>query len=153
MKTIGVGVIGCGKAAQALHLPSLSQLPGKFRLDLVCDASAAVARRVAERWAVGHWTNDMAELLARRGVEAVLVANPNRFHASTAASALAAGKHVLLEKPAAMSTADSTSSSPRSARRPASCRSDTCAGSRRGFVLRRRGSPTSARSGSFGCMT
>jgi predicted dehydrogenase len=103
---IGVGVIGCGKATQALHLPSLRQLPAKFRIVSVCDASASVAEQVAESWAIGHWTTEADELLARRDVEAVLVANPNRFHAATAQAALAKGKHVLLEKPAAMSLAE-----------------------------------------------
>ncbi len=106
MATIGVGIIGCGKATQALHLPSLAQLNDKLRVATVCDVSAAVARGVAERWAVVHWTTDLGELLARPEVDAVLVANPNRFHARTATAALAAGKHVLLEKPAAMSLAE-----------------------------------------------
>jgi predicted dehydrogenase len=104
--TVGLGIIGCGKATQTLHLPSLRQLPAAFRLVSVCDASASVARQVAASAGATHWTTDAAELLARGDVEAVLVANPNRFHAATAASALAAGKHVLLEKPAAMSPAE-----------------------------------------------
>lgn len=103
---IGIGIIGCGKATQALHLPSLRQLAGKFRIVSVCDASASVARRVAESWAIGHWTTDTAELLSRSDVDAVLVANPNQFHARTTALALTAGKHVLLEKPAAMSVVE-----------------------------------------------
>lgn len=106
MTRIGVGIIGCGKATQALHLPSLRQLPSEFRIASICDTSASVARQVAESWSVGHSTTDAAELLSRSDVEAVLIANPNRFHASTAASALSAGKHVLLEKPAAMSIAE-----------------------------------------------
>jgi len=104
--TVGIGIIGCGKATQALHLPSLRQLPGKFRIVSLCDASASIARRVAESWAVGHWTIDTAELLSRPDIEAVLVANPNQFHARTATLALATDKHVLLEKPAAMSIAE-----------------------------------------------
>src|SRR5579883_2050614 len=103
---VGIGIIGCGKATQALHLPSLAQRWGKLRVVSVCDASANVARHVAERWAVPHWTSDPAELLSRPEVDAVLVANPNRFHAATATAALEAGKHVLIEKPAAMSIAD-----------------------------------------------
>ena len=106
MTTVGIGIIGCGKATQALHLPSLRQLPDKFRIVSLCDASASVARQVAESWAVGSWTIDPAELLSRPDIEAVLVANPNRYHARTATLALAAGKSVLLEKPAAMSVAE-----------------------------------------------
>lgn len=106
MAEIGIGIIGCGKATQALHLPSLQQLSGRLRIVAVCDASATVAEAVAVRCGAAHWTTDPATLLAKADVEAVLVANPNRFHFATAAAALAGGKHVLLEKPAAMSLAD-----------------------------------------------
>lgn len=106
MAAIGIGIIGCGKATQTLHLPSLQQLSGRLRLAAVCDASAAVAQAVAARWGARRWTTDPAALLAGADVEAVLVANPNRFHVATATAALAAGKHVLAEKPAAMSLAD-----------------------------------------------
>ena len=106
MAAIGIGIIGCGKATQTLHLPSLQQLSGRLRLVVVCDASAAVARDVAARWGAARWTTDPAALLASGDIDAVLVANPNRFHVATAAAALASGKHVLLEKPAAMSLAD-----------------------------------------------
>jgi predicted dehydrogenase len=54
--SIGLGIIGCGKAAQALHLRALAQLADRFRIVSVCDASGAVALHVAERWAVAHWT-------------------------------------------------------------------------------------------------
>jgi predicted dehydrogenase len=101
--SVGIGIIGCGKATQALHLPSLKQLPGEFRIAAVCDASAHVARGVAERWAVAHWATEVTQLLSRPDVDAVLVSNPNRFHVPTAIAALKSGKHVLIEKPAAMS--------------------------------------------------
>jgi len=101
--SLGIGIIGCGKATQALHLPSLMQLPGEFRIAAVCDASAHIARGVAERWAVAHWTTEVSQLLSRPDVDAVLVSNPNRFHVATAIAALRSGKHVLIEKPAAMS--------------------------------------------------
>ena len=106
MADVGIGIIGCGKATQALHLPSLQQLAGRLRIVAVCDASAAVARAVAARCAATRWTTDPAALMAGADIDAVLVCNPNRFHVATAAAALASGKHVLLEKPAAMSLAD-----------------------------------------------
>lgn len=106
MAGIGIGIIGCGKATQALHLPSLQQLSGRLRILAVCDASAAVAREVAARWGASRWTTDPGALLAGADIDAVLVANPNRFHVATTTAALASGKHVLLEKPAAMSLAD-----------------------------------------------
>ena len=106
MAGIGIGIIGCGKATQTLHLPSLQQLSGRLRIVAVCDASTTVAREVAARWGADRWTTDPAALLAGADIDAVLICNPNRFHVATATAALAGGKHVLVEKPAAMSLAD-----------------------------------------------
>lgn len=106
MPAVGIGIIGCGKASQALHLPALMQIPGQARVIALCDTSAAVARTVAARHGIPRWTTDLATLLAEPQVDAVLVCNPNRFHVASAIQALAAAKHVLLEKPAAMSLSD-----------------------------------------------
>ena len=39
MSTMRVGIVGCGEAAQILHLPSLYQLADKFEVTALCDAS------------------------------------------------------------------------------------------------------------------
>ncbi len=106
MTQIGIGIIGCGKATQALHLPSLQQLSARLRIHAICDTSAVVAQEMALRCGGAYWTTDPAAVLADGRVDAVLVSNPNRFHVSTSKAALASGKHVLLEKPAAMSLAE-----------------------------------------------
>ena len=106
MPTIGIGIIGCGKASQALHLHALMQIPGQARVVALCDPSATVASAVAARHGIPRWTTDQAALLADPRIDAVLVCNPNQFHIASATQALAAGKHVLVEKPAAMSLPD-----------------------------------------------
>jgi predicted dehydrogenase len=93
-----LAIIGCGRIAQVAHLPAVakSQL---VELDAVSDPSETLVRGVSERYGVPGY-RDTGELLGR-DADAVLIAAPDRFHLELATAALRAGKHVLLEKPAA----------------------------------------------------
>ena len=97
-----VGIVGCGEATQILHLPSLAQLFEQFAVTAVCDVSEQVLQAVGDQWRVAHRFADYRELVARDDVDAVLVANPDAYHAEVALAAIAAGKHVLIEKPMCM---------------------------------------------------
>jgi len=99
MNTIRVGIVGCGEVTQAIHLPTLAFLRHRFTVTALCDAAPAVVAAVARRWGVPAAGTDPEQLIARGDVDAVLVANPNAFHAETTLAAVAAGKHVLVEKP------------------------------------------------------
>jgi predicted dehydrogenase len=96
---VQIGIIGAGRIAQAAHLPALAKADGA-ELVAICDPSPLLAKGVARRYDVpGYATPE--ELLADPAVEAVIVAVPDRFHLPVASLALAAGKHVLVEKPLA----------------------------------------------------
>jgi predicted dehydrogenase len=97
MERIRVGVIGCGEAAQILHLPTLAQLSDRFEVTALCDVSAAVLDGVGELWGIGRRVSDYRELLD--DVDAVVIANPDPYHADATLTAVAAGKDVLCEKP------------------------------------------------------
>lgn len=99
MERIRVGVIGCGLVTQVIHLPSLYQLADLFEVTALCDVSAQTLDLIGGRWGVSQRFTDERALLERADVDAVLVANPHPFHASTTLAAIAAGKHVLVEKP------------------------------------------------------
>jgi predicted dehydrogenase len=105
-KPIGLGIIGCGGVTQIIHLPALAQLPDRFRVAALCDVSRATVDGVGERWNVPVRCLDHRELLARRDVDAVLIANPHAHHAEVAIAAMEAGKHVLIEKPMCLTLAD-----------------------------------------------
>jgi predicted dehydrogenase len=102
-RPIGVGVIGCGEIAQIMHLPFLHELP-EFSIAAVCDLSAATVNHVGEQYGVGRRSTDYRELLDDPAVEAVVVSNYD--HASIVAEAIDAGRHVLVEKPLAFTTAE-----------------------------------------------
>ncbi len=103
MTPLRVGIVGCGEAAQVLHLPALAELPELFRVTALCDLSRQVAGEVAEGLPGAAACLDYRDLAARPDVDAVLVANPHVLHAEVALAALAAGKHVLVEKPLCVS--------------------------------------------------
>lgn len=94
---IRVGVIGCGEISQIMHLPFLRALP-EFELAAVCDVSPTVLDGVGERYGV-RARYDRFEDLVVGDVDAVVVATPD--HVAPSLAALAAGRHLLVEKPLA----------------------------------------------------
>jgi predicted dehydrogenase len=101
---IKVGVIGCGKVAQVRHIPEydanpVTELAGYF------DVNASRSRGMAEKYggrAYGSWR----ELLADESIDAVSVCTANDAHAEVSIAAMRAGKHVLCEKPMAVTLPD-----------------------------------------------
>ncbi|MEU7839012.1 MULTISPECIES: Gfo/Idh/MocA family oxidoreductase [unclassified Nonomuraea] len=100
---IRLGVIGCGRISQAAHLPAIAKAEN-VELTAVCDASVAVAEAMARRYSARAFSR--LDDLLDAGVDAVLIAIPDRFHAEVAQLALRAGKHVLIEKPIAGTIAE-----------------------------------------------
>jgi phthalate 4,5-cis-dihydrodiol dehydrogenase len=100
MKTIALGAAGLGRAF-SLMAPTLA---GDARVRLVAGADPrAEARRRFEGDFGGRAYATVEELCGDAGVEAVYVATPHQDHAAHAIAAAAAGKHILVEKPMALS--------------------------------------------------
>ena len=98
-KKVRVGIVGCGEATQILHWPTLYQLADLYEVTALCDVSSFILQRLGTLWNIDILTADHRELVARSEVDSVLVTNPNAFHAEVTLAAIAAGKHVLVEKP------------------------------------------------------
>lgn len=96
---IKVGLIGCGKIAEVRHAPEYFEHPD-------CEITALYNpnREKAEKLAAlyGGKVYDSIEELLASDVEAVSVCVPNKFHDAVSVQALKAGKHVLCEKPMAI---------------------------------------------------
>jgi len=103
---IRVGIVGCGEVAQVIHLPALRDLADLFRVTALCDVSPSVLETVGGQWPTAAHHADYRDLVASADVDAVLVANPNVYHAEVAIAAIEAGKHVLIEKPYCVSLAE-----------------------------------------------
>lgn len=98
-----LGVIGLGRAF-TLMLPTLTQHP-RVRLVAATDPRPEARDRFARDFAARSY--DTAEALCRDPeVQAVYVASPHQFHVAHVRLAAAAGKHVLVEKPMALTIAD-----------------------------------------------
>jgi UDP-N-acetyl-2-amino-2-deoxyglucuronate dehydrogenase len=102
-RPLGVAVIGCGGIVQT-HARAAREIPGA-RLVGVSSRDAAKARRVGEGEGC-RFTTDAATLIDDPEVAVVSIATSSGSHAALALAALAAGKHVIVEKPLAMNTAD-----------------------------------------------
>lgn len=94
--TLGVGVVGLGLVSRA-HLDGYEQTEG-CRLVSVCDASQEKVDAITAARGVSG-TTDYTELLADPDVDAVALLLPHAIHHEVAKAALAAGKHVCVEKP------------------------------------------------------
>lgn len=94
MKTLRIGVAGVGAIGQN-HARVLAELP-QAELAAVFDADEARAREIAERYGA-RLTTDMESFIAC--IDAATVATPTVTHAELGCQLIAAGKHVLIEKP------------------------------------------------------
>lgn len=109
MKRLRLGIIGTGIASTDLYLPELEQLRSKIDLVAVANRRKHKARAFARRAGVAVVCDSADELLERDDVDAVLLSLPIDVMAKWVKRALAAGKHVLSEKPIAASVAEGKS--------------------------------------------
>jgi predicted dehydrogenase len=93
-----VGIIGCGEAAQALHVPALNSLASLFRIAACSDMSREVMDEVASRTGAKPIKNPF-DLVEKPDIDVVLVATPDSYHLDHALAACKAKKKaVLVEK-------------------------------------------------------
>lgn len=100
MTKLGIGIIGTGRIAQA-HLRSLAPHP-EAKVIAVYDVLTERAEMTAADYGVPSVCKSLEELLGRDDIGAVIVSTPPFAHAAPTIAALAAGKHVLCEKPFAL---------------------------------------------------
>jgi predicted dehydrogenase len=97
MTPLRVAFAGCGRATATLHLPALARVAG-VEVVAVADPDVGAARAVAARFGIGAVHDDPAALLDG-DADLIAVCTPPAGHAAVALGALAAGRHVLVEKP------------------------------------------------------
>ena len=106
MSRLRIGIIGCGSVSQIVHLPTLHQLSDLFSVTALCDVSPKVLAAVGADWGIAARMRDYEDLLALDTLDAVLIANPDVYHAEITIAALQAGLHVLVEKPMCLTLAE-----------------------------------------------
>lgn len=101
-RELRVGILGCGSISQAAHFESCRRAHNA-ELYAICDQAEDLVSRMAAIHEPRVTYLDYDQMLADPQVEAVIVAIADQFHVEAACKALAAGKHVLIEKPAGVS--------------------------------------------------
>lgn len=94
-----VGVIGCGSIGK-IHIKNLKAVGAE--VVAACDIDEAELRYVKSNFGVEHVYTDYRDMIARSDLDAVVVATPNYLHHRMTVDALKEGKHVLCEKPPAI---------------------------------------------------
>lgn len=96
---IGVGLAG-GPHIEAIGRTGMARVAG------VAASSSESAQRAADRYAVGRATGDWRALVEDSAIDVVHNCTPNQLHHEVGAAALAAGKHLIAEKPLASTLED-----------------------------------------------
>src|SRR6516162_2564443 len=97
-RRLRVGLLGCGPISQAAHLDAIRKARNAD-LYAICDIAKDLTDRLAVICQPQAVYNDFAAMLANPRVEAVVIAVADQFHVPLCRQAIAAGKHVLIEKP------------------------------------------------------
>ncbi|WP_158602348.1 Gfo/Idh/MocA family protein [Cohnella endophytica] len=104
MRTFRAGLIGCGQNGR-VHTECVSQLDG---MDMVafCDVDEDNARKLLNEFGGEYATRDVDRLFGDETIDAIYISTLHNTHADYCIRALEAGKHVMVEKPLAMSVED-----------------------------------------------
>lgn len=101
MSPLGIAVLGTG-FGQKIHIPGF-QVHHRTQVEAVFHREAETGQAIAAKHGIPHHSNSLEEILDLPTIDAVSIATPPFLHHTMAIAALQAGKHVLLEKPTALS--------------------------------------------------
>lgn len=104
-RKVRVGIIGCGGIAEGKHMPSLAKLEN-VEMVAFCDTIKERAEKAALDFGIKEAKSyeDYRELLKDESIEVVHVCTPNNSHCEITVASLEARKHVMCEKPMAISS-------------------------------------------------
>lgn len=113
-KTLNIGLLGFGAMGKT-HAFSVASLPFYFedadlsaRYAAVCTARIETAKSAAEKYGLGYATVSEDDIIGDASIDIVDICTPNINHYETAKKAILAGKHVLCEKPLAITAEEAT---------------------------------------------
>jgi predicted dehydrogenase len=101
--TLRVGIVGCGAAAERLHIPAVLS-SSAVRLEALVDTTPQRAQMLADEFRAPHAFTNLASLAGH--IDVAILALPNAFHLEATEILARMGVHVLVEKPMARSIAE-----------------------------------------------
>ena len=107
LRPLKIGVIGSGGIMRGAHMPGWKLVP-ECQITAVCDANRATAEAFAKDFGVpaDRVFTDLNELAKLNDLDAVDICTPNMFHTPAVIACLDSGKHVICEKPLAVTTVE-----------------------------------------------
>jgi len=105
MRRLGVGVLGVGEMGRR-HAENLRRLVSQAELVAVADVVGERARQLASELEIENSYSSLEAMLECKGLDAVIIATPDKFHTSAVKIAAAAGRDILCEKPLALNLTD-----------------------------------------------
>lgn len=100
-----IGVVGIGWWATINHIPAIKAHPDA-ELVAICDLDSARVEAVGDQFGISGRYTDIAAMLAAERLDGLIVSTPHVAHTRPTLAALAAGAHVMVEKPMATTAAD-----------------------------------------------
>lgn len=105
MKTLQVGLIGYGMAGRIFHAPLIAAVKG-LKLRMIRETREENIMIATKRYPDAEIVADAESIFTNKEIDLVVVAAPNKAHHSLVKEALLADKHVVVEKPFTVSTAE-----------------------------------------------
>ena len=99
---IRLGIVGVGSFLKGTHLPNLRAQSDKYRITAVVSKSGHNAADTAQQVGATIIASDLAQVVADPNIDAFIITTRHNLHAPMTLAALRAGKHVLCEKPLAL---------------------------------------------------
>ena len=96
---INIAVIGAGNFARTSHLPNIDSLDNDFKLRAIVNRTGPSGLGAGKQFGADYISTEPMEVIEDKNIDAVVIATRHDTHGPLALKALAAGKHVLVEKP------------------------------------------------------
>lgn len=105
MRNIRMGIVSTSWWADLMHVPAIESHP-HAELVACCGQNAERTKEFAARNGIAEWFTDYREMIAKAGLDAIVIAAPENAHHDICLAAAEAGLHVACEKPLAMNVAE-----------------------------------------------
>jgi len=99
---MNVGIIGVGFIARTAHLPALKSIPS-VKVAAIADSDRMAVKKTAKRFRIPQWYTNHEDLLNDDSIQLVDICTPPQVRLNVIKSAAERGKHILVEKPLALS--------------------------------------------------
>lgn len=102
---MGVGIIGAGTMAERYHLPAIREIP-ELKFIANVNATKKRAKYIAKKFGAEAWYTNYKDMLKRDDIDIVEICTPNYLHCEMTIDAAEAKKHIIVQKPMAISVTE-----------------------------------------------